>query len=108
MNFIIGCIMIWIALPMVWMNERKQVKIDKLINNGREAVKSSQFDGVIEEHNFELVHTSGEVTTENPIGDQQIEYMKEQCVKLKRDVQVYQWVEERVEEGENVRYNYST
>jgi hypothetical protein len=34
----LGVIMILIAIPMVWMNERKQVKIDKLITKGKKEV----------------------------------------------------------------------
>jgi hypothetical protein len=33
-EFITGWILIWLALPMVWMNERKNVKIFKTIVAG--------------------------------------------------------------------------
>ena len=37
-EFILGLILIGFALPMVWMNERKQVKIYKVLDKGREQV----------------------------------------------------------------------
>jgi hypothetical protein len=35
---LLGIILIWCAIPMIWMNERKDVKMHKVITKGREAV----------------------------------------------------------------------
>ena len=41
MDFVIGVIFICLAIPMVWFNERKQVKIYQLIMKAKDACKES-------------------------------------------------------------------
>jgi len=63
-TFIVGCFLIGFALPMVWMNERKQVKIFKLIARARKlAVQNAPNGEVRGDDNFKLVHTSATTTT---------------------------------------------
>jgi hypothetical protein len=40
----VGVCLIFIALPMIWMNERKDVKMYKVITKGREAVVEADPD----------------------------------------------------------------
>ena len=62
-QFIFGVILIWLALPMVWMNERKQVKMFKIVQKGRENFVEVQIDDVKDDNNYKLVHGSGRCTT---------------------------------------------
>ena len=65
--FILGCFLIGLALPMVWMNERKQVKIFKLIEKARKsAIPDAPSGEVSQNDNFKLVHTSATTTTQEP------------------------------------------
>ena len=65
--------MIGLALPMVWMNERKQVKIYKLIERARElALANAPTGEVISEDNFKLIHTSATTTTEQSTMDEEL------------------------------------
>jgi len=60
--------MIGFALPIVWMNERKQVKIYKLIDRARnDAISISSPKSVSDGDNFKLVHTSGDTSTQEPV-----------------------------------------
>tara|TARA_B110000285_G_scaffold118740_1_gene134461 strand:+ start:422 stop:583 length:162 start_codon:yes stop_codon:yes gene_type:complete len=51
-----GVVLIFIALPMIWMNERKDVKIYKTITKGREAVVEADCNDPQEDNMFKLIH----------------------------------------------------
>jgi hypothetical protein len=89
-----GVCMICFAYPMVWMNERKLVKIYKVIAAGRENCVEANCEEPNEENNFKLVHAKGTTSTEKTLDDELFGLSKEGLVKLRRDVEVYQWVEE--------------
>jgi hypothetical protein len=92
--FIIGCILIGFALPMVWMNERKQVKIYKLIEKARTScIPEVPATEVSENDNFKLIHTSAHTATQSPSEDQQFGVVVNDSMKLKRVVEMHQWVE---------------
>ena len=61
--------MIAFALPMIWMNERKQVKMDKINGLGKEEVRTISIDEPKEEELYKLAHCSGVVTTSIPVVD---------------------------------------
>ena len=44
---------------MVWMNERKQVKVDKTISAARDEVITASPDEVTDENNYKLVFVRG-------------------------------------------------
>jgi hypothetical protein len=92
-----GVCMICFAYPMVWMNERKLVKIYKVIASGRENCVEANAEEPSEENNFKLVHAKGMLSTEKTVDDEQFGLQKEGLIKLRREVEVYQWVE-RTEE----------
>lgn len=109
-GFILGCILIGLALPMVWMNERKQVKIYKLIEKARElAVANAPSGEVISNYNFKLIHTSATTTTEAPIDDQELNLTVEDSIKVKRVVEMYQWNETKQdgEDDQEATYTYT-
>ena len=51
-----GVVLIFIALPMIWMNERKDVKIYKVITKGRENVVEIDPYNPEDENEYKLVH----------------------------------------------------
>ena len=62
-EFITGVILIWIALPMVWMNERRDVRFYKLIKTALRAVRPVDANNPDPDMNFKLVHATGPATT---------------------------------------------
>jgi len=86
--------MICFAYPMVWMNERKLVKIYRVIAAGRENCQQANAEEPTDQNNFKLVHAKGMLTTEKTVDDETFGLAKEGLIKLRRDVEVYQWVEE--------------
>jgi hypothetical protein len=78
---------------MVWMNERKQVKVYKTIQKARSAVRVIDVETPMEEDNYKLVQAMGEVKTDKPCIDERFNVVKPDTVKIKRAVEVLQWVE---------------
>lgn len=106
-EFIFGVILISFALPMVWMNERRQVKMYNLIKKAEDnVVRNVDNSMVIEDNHFNLVHTMGMPTTENNIQDERFTISIEQTMKLRRVVQMYQWKEEIEQEDDHQTYHY--
>jgi hypothetical protein len=65
-----GIILIWLAIPMVWMNERKDVKMDKVINQGREAAVKADHEAPEDSNEYALIHVYGETSTEQQVSDE--------------------------------------
>lgn len=87
-EFIAGVFLICFALPMVWMNERKQVKVYNTIKKAREAVRTVDIDNPMDEDNYKLVHASGQLTTETNVIDERFNLVLPDTVKIKRVVEV--------------------
>lgn len=87
-EFILGIILICLALPMVWMNERKQVKVYNTIQKARGAVRDIDIEAPMEDDNYKLVHAVGLVKTDKPCIDERFNVVKEDTVKIKRTVEV--------------------
>ena len=92
-GFIGGIILIWIGIPLVWMNERRDVKTYEMIQKARKAVRRADAQSPVEGHNWFLVHASARATSQFPATDPAFGVVKNDTVKVKREVEVYQWVE---------------
>jgi len=54
----------------------------------------------MDNHNFELVHTTGMLQTKIQVGDRDINYFRYNTVKVRRDVEIYQWYEREEKDGD--------
>ena len=68
-EMIAGIFLIWCALPMIWMNERKDVKIYKVILDGQKAYIEADPNKPRKSDKFALVHMSGRTSTFEAVGD---------------------------------------
>jgi hypothetical protein len=92
-EFILGIVLISLALPMVWMNERKQVKVFNIIEKARKAVVQVDVQNPMVDDNYKLVQAMGRVKTQKPAVDERFNVSKDDTVKICRTVEVLQWVE---------------
>ena len=74
---------------MIWMNERKDVKIYKVITAGREAVVEADPNDPQEDNMMQLVHVNGETSTEAQVNDEMFGLTYNDVLKIKRTVEVY-------------------
>lgn len=95
MGFIGGLFLIGFALPMVWMNERREVHQGKLIKAANDAVVPNvDTSKDLSETEWKLVHCNGDLTTEKPVEDDMFGVSIDNSVKIKRIVETLQWVQE--------------
>lgn len=84
-----GVVLIFIALPMIWMNERKDVKIYKTITKGREAVVEADCNDPQEDNMFKLIHVQGETSTQSQTSDEMFGLVYDEILKIRRSVEVF-------------------
>lgn len=98
-KFLIGFIIVGFAFPVLWFNERRQAKMWALFGKAQSiAVRNCSADKINTENEAKLVHVQGETSTSESLKDQDSGITVSNCVKLQREVNMYQWVEKRQEE----------
>jgi hypothetical protein len=66
-------------------------------------VNNSEVDS---RNNYALVHTCGTSTAEKAAEDERFHISLDGCVKIRRTVEMYQWVEEEDEEDDDGKREY--
>ena len=79
---------------MVWMNERRAVKTDIILNKARESCQSDiNTDNIDSSNDYKLVHCIGTTVAEGSTCDEKFGLVIDRCIKIERKVEVFQWVE---------------
>lgn len=92
-GIVVGLVLFVIAFPVLFMNEGRTVKRAKALEAGESAVVPVLCDTVDAANEGKLVHTSGKLATIDTLEDWQFG-LKVKGIRLKRKVEMYQWVEE--------------
>jgi hypothetical protein len=92
---LIGVLLIGMSFPLLWDNEQTAVRIAQLL--GRAQKESIEVDAnkPLEENNMKLVYVSGDTENKKPVEDKELGVEFNKCVKVKRTVEMFQWVEHR-------------
>ena len=107
-DFIFGIICLFFAFPILWNNERKQVKIGELLTKGEKECRNiTDVNNPSSENNFKLVYASGETSNHSATVDEHLHIKVENAVKLIRTVEMYQWTQHTTKHGHNTEYSYS-
>ena len=88
-----GFILFCIGTALLWWNEGRAVKTDKMLNEAEKvAVEMESVNKINPEYDGELIHASAVATTQDSLVDK--EYgLGERAIGLQRTVEYYQWVE---------------
>ena len=88
-----GFILFCIGTALLWWNEGRAVKTDKMLNEAEKvAVEMESVNKINPEYECELIHASAVATTQDSLVDK--EYgLGERAIGLQRTVEYYQWVE---------------
>lgn len=105
--FICGCIMIPFTLVFLWKNEKKIVTYAKCMDRAEKDVSSVDCNNVSEDNNYKLVHTGGKAINNTELVDNQFGVSVENSYRLKRIVEVYQWVETQTKKDDKIQYYYN-
>ena len=90
--WIVGAIFISFAVPMIWMTERVNAIYYKMMMAGKNAFMNVDSEKPFN-NEWDLVYCTGRTaTTQTPVEDQMFGVSFQDIVKIKRTVEVYQWV----------------
>ncbi|CAD8175563.1 unnamed protein product [Paramecium pentaurelia] len=97
--FLIGFVMIVSAFPCLWFNERRMAISETRLLAARRTCQSVNAAEIDPRMEGQLIHVKGKLTTNDVITDPQFDLEVKNCVKLRRKVETYQWVQKSREEG---------
>lgn len=97
---IAGIIMVCLAYPILWFNEKRQVHMDEIFGYAKAVCKQGlTADNVDPDNQARVVHVVGETSTEETLRDDTFaDIQVTNCAHLKREVEMYQWQETIKEE----------
>jgi len=91
----IGIIGIIVAIVLLFWNEGRAVQTYKSLKEGAGAVVSVSAEEVNPANDSKLVHVTGQATTNATLTDPTFGVSADNAIKLVREVQMYQWVEDQ-------------
>ncbi|MFZ4682566.1 MAG: TMEM43 family protein [Terrimicrobiaceae bacterium] len=92
-----GLILFLAAFPLLTWNEGRAIKRAKTLQLGSKAVVAISSDAVDAANEGRLVHLNGDVAVEGDVTDP-VFGVTAPVIKLRRNVEMYQWVEEKKDE----------
>ncbi len=93
-GFIVGLGLFVAAFPLLFWNEGRAVRTEKSLNEGAGAVVSIPASEVNSAFEQKLVHLTGRATTDETLSDPEFGVTAPSAIALRRNVEMYQWVEE--------------
>lgn len=99
-NVLLGLLLFVAAFPLLVWNEGRAVRTAKTLEEGGATVVSVASDAVDPANEGKLVHVTGEATTTETLSDKEFG-VSEPAVQLRREVQMYQWKEEKKTQTRN-------
>ena len=89
-----GVVLVLIAIGLLWWNEGRSVATAKGLTEGAKVTMEAEAGVVDPAKEGQLVHVIGKTTLETPAEDEMFGVTGPDLLKLRRIVEVYQWVEE--------------
>jgi len=108
-KIVFGVIMMIAALPLLFWNEGRAVRTAQALEEGRGVAVTTSSDKVDPGKEGKLVHTTGRARTADTVSDP-VFGIATNAIALKRNVEMYQWTEERESRGrsaDNYVYKYT-
>jgi hypothetical protein len=96
-SVLVGLIFFVLAFPLLWWNEGRAVRTARSLSEGAGSIVSAPADSIDASKEGKLVHMTGAISTEQPVVDDALP-VQVQGVKLIRNVEMYQWNEEKKSE----------
>ncbi len=90
---LVGGALFLIAFPLLFWNEGRAVTTARSLEEGAKAVVPISADSVDSTNEGKFVHLTGEAVTEDTLTDPLFGVTVENAIRLKREVQMFQWVE---------------
>ncbi|MFZ4768138.1 MAG: TMEM43 family protein [Roseimicrobium sp.] len=116
-GILVGGIMFVVAFPILWWNEGRSVLTAKGLAEGAKITIEVSPERVDRAHEGQLVHTIGRAEGKDTVSDEAFGVSAPGLIKLRRDVELFQWIESKSERTEKrfgggeetvTHYSYST
>ena len=101
MGTIIGIILFCASFPVLWYNEKRGVRMAKIIDEGLKECVEVNNGKCIQETEGALICLHGEILSDETIEDDFIGVKLENGIKLMRKVEIFQYCEEKVDDDEH-------
>lgn len=98
-GIIFGFILIIVSIILLWWNEGRAIHTENDLKDGSKNVVHLQSNIPVPENENKLVHLTGEISTTDTLKDPDFN-ISVKAVALRRNVFIYQWVENEEEETE--------
>ncbi len=117
MGVLFGIVLILVSVALLWWNEGRSVHTAKGLAEGAKVTVEASADKVDAANEGKLVHLSGKADAKDVVKDDVFGVTSSGLIKLKRQVELFQWVEEKTEtkhkdmggsETTVTEYNYKT
>jgi hypothetical protein len=92
---VIGIVMVIGSVVLLWWNEGRAVEAIRALDQGGHQIIEISADHIDPAANGRLVHLSGPMMTTAPVRDPVFGVTDPSLLRLKRGVEMYQWVEEK-------------
>jgi len=91
---LLGVFLVILGFPVLYFNEKRQVHMDKIFDYASHVCKQNvPSDKVDSQYEANLVHVQGTTATQETLRDGEFPITVTSCAKLRRSVEMYQWVE---------------
>lgn len=116
MGVLVGVVFVLVSTGLLWWNEGRSVKTAKGLAEGAQITVEAKPDAIDPALDGKLVHLTGTTSLTDPAKDDQFNVTGPDLVKLHRNVEIFQWVEETKEttktkvggsEEKVTEYNYT-
>jgi hypothetical protein len=92
-DLMLGVLMVIIAFPCLYYNEKRQVHMDKIFDWAEPRIRDVSADKVDGENQASPVCVQGETDTSETLRDDVTGVEVTRCVKITRNVEMYCWIE---------------
>ncbi|CAN5791841.1 hypothetical protein BH09VER1_BH09VER1_19060 [soil metagenome] len=94
---VFGVILFFGSFVVLWLNEGHAIKEERSLLQGSKEVVSVSASTVDPANESKLVHVTGDLSARGPVKDKKFG-ITEKAIKLRRDVEMYQWTENKKSE----------
>ena len=94
---LVGLVFVLASTALLWWNEGRSVKTAKGLAEGAQITVEARPDAIDTALDGKLVHVTGTTSLPDPAKDDQFNLTAPDLVKLHRNVEIFQWVEETKE-----------